>query len=152
MTTPNSKIWFFRFFRHPGTFLRASHPRRGPPKNHIFERWQDVKKSKKSYFWVRGRHRVKKSPWFRKNYLEVRTRSGKGRKIDFSNLDFSIFANFRWFPGFWGIFEHAWPSTPDNGGAKMSKNLIFAKSDLKHPQTTLESHLDGFGEDWDRSG
>ena len=44
------------------------------------------------------------------------------------------------------------PATIDNEGAKMSKNFIFAKSDLKHPQTTLESHLDGFGDDWDRLG
>ena len=35
-------------------------------------------------------------------------------------------------------------------GAKMSKKLKSVKNGLKHHQTILESHMEGFGGDWDR--
>ena len=35
-------------------------------------------------------------------------------------------------------------------GAKMSKKLKSVKNGLKHHQTILESHMEGFGDDWDR--
>ena len=149
MTTPNSKMRFFRFLEVQADFLTL-----WPPPLTIFgvKKVPEPPKSKKSHFWVRSRHRVKKSLWFRKNYLEVWKRPGKGRKIDFSNLDFSIFPNFRWFSGFSGFTVNIRQKTTDNEGAKMSKKIILAKSGLKHPQTTLESHLDGFRDDWDRLG
>ena len=34
-------------------------------------------------------------------------------------------------------------------GAKMSKKLKSVKKSLKHHKTILESHLVGFGGDWD---
>ena len=41
---------------------------------------------------------------------------------------------------------------PDPEDAKISKNPILVENDLKHPQTTIETHLDGFGDHWDRLG
>ena len=94
------KTWLFRtkfrFLPDPparlwkSTFLgarnfKSTHYGRGVPK------------SKNSHFWVRGVSRPQIRSWFRKKYLEVRNTPGKGRKVDIPNLDFSIFANFRWF-------------------------------------------------------
>ena len=41
---------------------------------------------------------------------------------------------------------------PDPEDAKISKKSILVENDLKHPQTTIETHLDGFGDHWDRLG
>ena len=41
---------------------------------------------------------------------------------------------------------------PDPEGATISKKSILVENDLKHPQTTIETHLDGFGDHWDRLG
>ena len=38
---------------------------------------------------------------------------------------------------------------PDPGGATILKKSILVENDLKHPQTTIESHRDGFGGDWE---
>ena len=65
---------------------------------------------------------------------------------------FSIFANFRRFSQFWLISVKTRPWPPTTINAKMSKIWILVKSDLKHPQSIIESHLEGFRGDWDRLG
>ena len=68
-------------------------------------RCQGVKKSEKPHFWVWTRYRAQKSPWFRKTYSEVRETPEKVRKINFSNLDFSIIAHFRLFSVIFGYLR-----------------------------------------------
>ena len=118
----------------------------------LFWWFSGCQKSEKHHFEVWTRYRAQKSHWFRKSYLEVRTRSEKRRKIDFSNLHFFDFCYFFVIFRVFGDHLQYTTKTADNEGAKMSKILILSKSDLKHPQTTRESHLDRFGGDWDRLG
>ena len=63
-----------------------------------------------------------------------------------------IFSDFRWFSVGFGNIRNYKTLGPDPEGATISKKIIMVKNDLKHPQTTIESHLDGFGGDWDRLG
>ena len=50
-----------------------------------------------------------------------------------------------------GIRQHM-AVGPDSEDAKISKKFVLVENDLKHPQTTIESRLNGFGGDWDKLG
>ena len=101
---------------------------------------EGVQISKKSHFRVRGPRRGKKSPCFRKKYLEVRKTTKKWGFIDFSTLDFSILANFRWFSMIFDDFRQ-YSATHGRGprprGCKNLKKIRFGQ---KSPQTSPNYH------------
>ena len=105
-----------------------------------FRYHQGVQKMRKSRFRVRGPRRGKKSPCFRKKYLEVRKTTKKWGFIDFSTLDFSILANFLWFSMIFDDFRQ-YSATHGRGprprGCKNLKKIRFGQ---KSPQTSPNYH------------
>ena len=85
---------------------------------------------KKPHFRVRKKYRAKKSPWIRKTRLEHPIGLGKGRKSDFSNFFFSIFANFRRFSTIFTILANIGQDTtvtPHDHKCENVENMNFGQ-------------------------
>ena len=87
--------------------------------------------SRKSHFRVRGHSRPYFRSWIRWKHRRPWKTSGRGRKIDFSNLHFPIFDDFRRFRQ---IAVKTWPKVPGSKMRKCRKYEVWSKVTLNTPK------------------